>query len=241
MITATKICDVLTARLPRGTFAMQSRPYNAIIITKNARATFDFSGKSMLLSPYHVLFVSGGTDYTVCCKESGDVMIVNFEGTVDYSPAFAKKICDTSLIEQTFCKLTHEHSNEYAKAALFYKLCDDILSTPSDKAQERLLSVFDYINEHFCEELSNDVLADMAALSNIHFRRLFKIQYGVSPHEYIMTLRIDKAKALLREGQLSVEEIGASCGFSSLYYFSNSFKKSTGLSPSAYARQNPAI
>ncbi len=66
------------------------------------------------------------------------------------------------------------------------------------------------------------------------FRKLFKAQTGFSPHAYVLEMRLNRAKALLRETSLSVEEIGGAVGFSSLAYFSAAFQKRTGVSPSSF-------
>ena len=63
---------------------------------------------------------------------------------------------------------------------------------------------------------------------------IFKAQTGFSPHAYVVAMRINRAKALLRETSLSVEEIGTSVGFSSLAYFSAAFLKRAGISPSSW-------
>jgi AraC-like DNA-binding protein len=63
------------------------------------------------------------------------------------------------------------------------------------------------------------------------FRKQFKTVTGVSPHEYHLGLRIDKARELLRSTTLNVNEIAYHTGFESVYYFSRLFKKKTGLSP----------
>ena len=93
-----------------------------------------------------------------------------------------------------------------------------------------------------CDELAArfDEAIDLEDLSRRHgmsyplLRRLFKSQTGFSPHAYIVEMRLNRAKALLRETSLSVAEIGTSVGFSSHAYFSAAFQKRLGLSPSAW-------
>ncbi len=74
-------------------------------------------------------------------------------------------------------------------------------------------------------------VAEKAHLSASHFHRLFKSVYGQTPAEYLQSVRLEKAKALLMTTDLSVETIALSCGFSSHRYFNTVFKKSTNLSP----------
>ncbi len=93
--------------------------------------------------------------------------------------------------------------------------------------------VFKYIESHYQDELSVDLLADMAGLSRFHFSRLFKELCGRSVVEYITTTRLGRADELLRQGTLSVSEVAAATGFNDVYYFSRTFKKHKHVSPSS--------
>lgn len=92
-----------------------------------------------------------------------------------------------------------------------------------------------------CDEMAsrfheNIDLADLArrhGMGYTLFRRLFKVQTGFSPHAYVLDIRLIRARALLRDTSLTVEEVGSSVGFPSIAYFSYVFKKKFGSSPSA--------
>lgn len=94
-----------------------------------------------------------------------------------------------------------------------------------------------YMETHFREEISIDVLASMAGMSTRHFRRIFHGIYGISPLKYINTLRIHNAKHLLVSTQLPITEIAIRCGFCDGNYFSSKFRQATGTNPSAYRQQ----
>lgn len=91
-----------------------------------------------------------------------------------------------------------------------------------------------YITEHLTEELSLSHLASHASLSPYYFLRLFKKQTGLTPHDYILTARVDMAKYLLKTSSRQIKEIAFLCGFSSESIFCTSFQKKTGLTPSSY-------
>ena len=78
-------------------------------------------------------------------------------------------------------------------------------------------------------------MSELSGYSVSRFCSLYKQKYGTTPIEYLISRRISKAKHLLRLGELNVTEISELCGFSSLHYFSVTFKKHTGRSPSEYA------
>ncbi|WP_199850666.1 helix-turn-helix transcriptional regulator [Streptomyces sp. CMB-StM0423] len=77
-------------------------------------------------------------------------------------------------------------------------------------------------------------LARVALMSPGHFSRSFRAAYGETPYSYLMTRRIERAKALLRRGDLSVTEVCFAVGCSSLGSFSSRFTELVGESPSAY-------
>jgi AraC family transcriptional regulator len=93
-----------------------------------------------------------------------------------------------------------------------------------------------YIEEHLAEQISLATLAQLVRLSPYYFCRAFKQSFGMPPHRYHGSRRIDHAKTLLAEPASSVTEIGLTVGFSETSSFSAAFRKATGLTPTAYRR-----
>ena len=87
-------------------------------------------------------------------------------------------------------------------------------------------------------ELSISELARACGISDAYFRRLFSGKTGVNPREYIVRLRIQYAERLLKSGELSVEEVAASCGYVEVSSFSREFTKRVGISPSDYKKNS---
>ncbi|MFF4532728.1 helix-turn-helix transcriptional regulator [Streptomyces sp. NPDC001407] len=98
----------------------------------------------------------------------------------------------------------------------------------------RLRLAKDVMDRDWAEPLDLDVVAAHAGYSRFHFVRAFKAVYGRTPGQYLSRRRIERAQELLRTANLSVTEICTLVGFSSLGTFCASFKKQTGLTPSAY-------
>ncbi len=81
-------------------------------------------------------------------------------------------------------------------------------------------------------------IASQLGLGYSYFRRLFKQYTGLAPNQYLIQLRIERAKSLLSDPERPVKEIAAQTGFDSVYYFSRLFKEKTGLPPAQYRRMS---
>ena len=91
-----------------------------------------------------------------------------------------------------------------------------------------------YIDGHLGEPLTIPQLARRARLSPYHFIRVFRVMTGQTPHQYIRSRRIERAKTLLATTPLPVTEICDAVGFRSLGSFSSLFRRTTGETPVAY-------
>jgi AraC-like DNA-binding protein len=100
----------------------------------------------------------------------------------------------------------------------------------------------DLIDRDFAEPLDVPALAREAHASRAHFVRSFKKAFGETPHAYLLRRRIERAKELLRNTQLSVSEVSLAVGFRSHGSFSTAFRQLVGETPRAYARRwRPAV
>ncbi|MFD6890066.1 helix-turn-helix domain-containing protein [Streptomyces sp. NPDC059957] len=105
----------------------------------------------------------------------------------------------------------------------------------------RLRRARDVMDRDYAEPLDVPVLAGVALMSPGHFSRSFRAAFGETPYSYLMTRRVERAKALLRRGDLSVTEVCFAVGCTSLGSFSSRFTELVGETPSAYrARRHEA-
>ncbi len=98
----------------------------------------------------------------------------------------------------------------------------------------RLRRARDQMDRDYAQPLDVPALARTALMSPGHFSRSFRAAYGETPYSYLMTRRIERAKALLRRGDLTVTEVCFAVGCTSLGSFSSRFSELVGESPSAY-------
>ena len=98
----------------------------------------------------------------------------------------------------------------------------------------RLRRARDRMDREYAQPLDVPALARTALMSTAHFARRFREAYGETPYSYLMTRRIERAKALLRRGDMSVTEACFEVGCSSLGSFSARFTEIVGETPSAF-------
>jgi AraC family transcriptional regulator len=97
--------------------------------------------------------------------------------------------------------------------------------------RQQLRLTIDYIQEHLDRDISLAELASVAQLSCYYFARLFKQSTGSSPHQYLIQCRIDRAKKLLKEDELSIANIAQLVSFANQGHLNYHFKRLVGITP----------
>lgn len=132
---------------------------------------------------------------------------------------------------------------EYRVSCLIHLLLTELLTAQrihsSDFDTDNnaiIISVIDYIREHYTEKINIDKLAHQFGISRTILYRQFKKYTGFSPSDYILELRMNQAKFLLKNTKASIEEISARTGFHDAAHFSQIFKKRNGYTPMRYRK-----
>jgi len=150
-----------------------------------------------------------------------------FASTYDYIEMIAKRTDPLALARRNFLLQdlweqieweweTHRHESR--------PVPDDPLMRQAEAA----------IRESAFQAVSLNQLAASLGLSTVQFSRRFRKMFGVNPSEYVSDLRLDKARALLLENRLTVDEIAVRCGYNNGFYFSRVFSQKMRISPSEY-------
>ena len=154
----------------------------------------------------------------------------------------------STAFEDTFQKMMLEYSlkksgHEYFCAALLLQLLT-IISRKHElskihvdrESEKRINHTLEIMYQNIGSDISVEELAKSCCLSTGHFSHLFKDVVGVSPHSYMIFLRMEKARDLLLGTRLSIREVGEAVGCPDQNYFSRLFKKHSGLSPSEFRK-----
>ena len=205
----------------------------------DGEAVYRHNGKSYLSDREHVILYPQGKDYIMECTKSGS--LVNFEADgYDLDEFLCIKIPNVDKFIKDHEVMTKLASLKLPNwrlevLSILYNTLARIVKYTDQSASPALWSAIDYIRANISDpELSIKDMADAVGFSEVHFRKLFRISYGISPKQYLQNLRLDMAKNLLETGNVSITSIATDCGYSTIYYFSKLFKTKTGYSPYEY-------
>jgi AraC family transcriptional regulator len=103
-------------------------------------------------------------------------------------------------------------------------------------SDRKIIQISEYINDRLDREIKLADLAALVGVSQFHFSRLFKQSMGISPHQYLLQQRIERAKQLLKNSKEAIVEIAFQCGFNSQSHLGKHFREITGMTPNHYRK-----
>ena len=110
-------------------------------------------------------------------------------------------------------------------------------SLAAEEGQQKIVdSVISFLKDNIENPITLDNVVENIAFSKTYLKALFRKKTGSTIMKYLTRLRMDRARQLLSDGNFTVSEISGLCGFSTVHYFSNTFKKETGMTPTEYAK-----
>jgi AraC family transcriptional regulator len=223
-------------RLASGFRARDQQKGTVCVIPSGHPFAVDFSGESehlaIFLDPSLVLRAASES------RSSGKVEVIESSNPSD------------PVINTIGLALMAELESEQENGRLYAESLANILalhlvrhySTPSNGHRKfagglsghKLHLMFEFIESNYSRDLSLAELAAVAGMSTFHFAREFKRTTGTTPHQYLMKIRIDRAKELLSKSEMPLVDVGFHAGFSHQSHFSRLFRKLTGTTPQSY-------
>jgi len=154
----------------------------------------------------------------------------------------------SQLIRQTMMKLDWQNSADKLMSAhaqqmlllhLVRQYCHQPIKLPTklgglSPVNQR--KVCDFIEAHLSRSFTLSELAELTQLSEFHFARMFKASFDCTPHQYVLSRRVELAKQLLANSRLTLADIAFACGFSSQQHLSLQFKQRVGVTPAVFRR-----
>lgn len=238
----TEIYEPVTVFSKRGRiFCMNRRDCYGLSFCLSGQITYRMNGKDYVSRKGSVVFLPMGATYELHGDADGLFPLIDFDATgLNLQEFLILPIENEEALIREYEEIKKAFSlgKRMKVFERFYSLVDRIISTQGKKSNP-LFNVLDYIEKNIADPtLTNDVIAAHFGVSEVYFRKLFLAEVGVTPKQYILNLRIQKAKQLLSETFYTVTTIAELCGFGSLYHFCRAFKGKVGCTPRAYAEEN---
>ena len=218
-----------------GFFDVKARPYAALSFRISGTGAFEIGAKRFITKPGDVMFLPANTPYKVEYSVSESI-VVHFD-QCNYSETESISFENSSKINLCF-----EHLLEAWKArrsanrikSIVYDMLDKMANDQKESINNTVVaSCVRYMEEHYCDPgMDMETLYGMSFISASSLQRAFIKSLAMSPKQYLIQLRMNRALELLTKNELSVKEISFACGFTDEKYFSRAFRKRYGYPPS---------
>lgn len=251
-LTLNKILAInVIHRTSNQVYIRKGRVSFAFAIKLSGKTFYKYNNKDYLSDNENMIFLSKNIDYSFFCKEPGECIMIEFDGTLQNEEFGIMSFHLNKKNSQEILKLfkniayiwNNKKDNYYLKCkSIFYEI-SYLASLKNNydyhpKSTEKIIEKsMDYILNHYDDpNISNEFLAKTSGISTVYFRKVFFKIYNTSPIKYLNAIRFEKAKELLIGDYNSISDVATSVGFSSVYTFSKAFKNEIGESPSDYIK-----
>lgn len=244
--TVREITGVYTPTYPEPErIKMINRQWYGLSIAIDGELSYTLNGKTTVSDKGHIILLPKGVSYDLNCYKAGRFTLINFLCDEGFEVNEFLKIPVSPEEAESFINMHKNMEKLYLFRApgshteLMSMLYDMVSRIQQLRSKEGLYSALriaiEYMEENIDDpNLSNGAIANTAGVSEIYFRKLFKGRFGLTPHSYMINIRINKAKNMLENGAVAMDEIASSCGFNNIYYFLRVFKQKTGYTPTEY-------
>ena len=224
--------------------SVDGRHSDAFVYVLTGNCTYRFpEGRKFTAKAGDVLFLPYRSVYTmlITSEEYGFIFCdFSFSSQLLRSDCYSLK--NPEKIKRYFQKLLSYDRQSFAERmsiiyAIYAHICFEtqyyqhLKPSAKQKIEESRQYILNNISD---SEMSVSALARSANMSEFHFRNLFEKQFGISPRQYILQIRVGRAEELMRYPFFTIKDCAMQSGFSTHQYFCSVFKKTTGFTPSEY-------
>ena len=205
--------------------------------------------KPMLLRENEIAFLPAGIQFSRALEAPTTYYQISFRSDADHPFRFSLPPCKlhlpTEQAKAIFKSMTHAflmpNNRELITHITEHIFTENYLFGKTHKVSfrplsEEIMSTVLYMNRNLDREIDMDALAARVFLSHTGLIWKFKHELGTTPSQYLILLRLRYAKQLLLNHPYSITEISSMCGYSNPYYFTNAFRRYSGMSPTAFRK-----
>lgn len=239
-----------------------SRPdgygWDQILFCAAGSGTLEYDKRKVKINAGDYFFLPRNIPHTYYPDgELWDVRWVAFEGSVcdEILERFGMTVPiviaapEETTMEKTFDRMVISQENDslycdhtcsglvYDYLIEFHRLMDANADRAKSRQISMLLPVLRFMHDNFRSDISMTQLSNIMGVTPQHFCRVFRKTMNVSPNEFLTRIRLDEAKRLLNEKDVSVSEVAVRSGFRDAGYFSTVFRKHEGISPVQYKKR----
>lgn len=232
--------------------------YTQIVIGLRGQAEFEVSGYGNLVGPGQGCVVTSGSGHAFGgVVGQSDILVLNMPMPDNDDPLMLQRLNELNQSEtyfqldgqiQKLIQMLVAEMQASPNDLLLSRACNDTvmallnrhisaLSSRQKESRFDLEAIDRYIEQHLSHKISVAQLAGSVFLGESQFHMLFKEHMGITPHQYVLNKRIDKAKKLIEQGQFTLGKVAELTGFSGQSTFTHSFSRLQGVSPSQYKKQ----
>lgn len=256
--------DLFKSEYQNFEFPPHFHDYYVIQVVDDGDNSFYCQGKKYAVDNSQVVLINPGEVHTGCTEKNRVLKYRSFYPTAEnwknfigessgintdtvsfrFRSTAVKDIKTISKIRSLYSSVETENLLEIQESYdavltdLLTKHIDRNFSLDEDfrRYTQTIKTAKEYIQDHLDQKLLLEDISKEVHLSQFHFLRIFKQCTGMSIHQYILSMRVEKAKTELRRSKRHLNEIGFNAGFIDQGHFCKTFKKLTGLTPSDYRR-----
>lgn len=234
-----RVIGVIRVNNVNGYFNVKARPHAALSYRVSGIGCFEADGEKIRSEAGDLLFMPAGAEYNVEYS-GGEIIVVHFYDC-NYNKIENIAVKDKRRLKERFVELLMLWRERGAQNAIKAKLFAIFQDLSDEKYGEAADDVAVRAAERIIDNLGNPAFDISSLCSALHvssatLRRRFAKRYGISPKEYLIKQRLDKAFCALASGRCSVREACAECGFEDEKYFARTVKAHFGKSPSQISK-----